>query len=98
MRNYQRQLGRFTIPMTLVRNSPGAVMDALHMIGFLPTKVEALYHSGEFEYIGMSNRFSVVPCNEQIKDYRVAITVEKAGNVSLVEVYQIDKLGNKINA
>lgn len=64
-----RRFGRFTLPDNLVREQPYQVAQMLASIKFLPTRVQYLFHTEQFEYIGISEHFAEVEQGSEPPEY-----------------------------
>lgn len=65
------RVGKFKISDAFIRCDPEAVAKILAAIKFVPTRVEHFYLSGEFEYIGISERFD--ECSGPLPEYELCI-------------------------
>lgn len=81
-----RRFGRFTLPDNLVREQPYQVAQMLASIKFLPTRVQYLFHTEQFEYIGISERFDEYESGCEPPEYDICIVESAEGEPIEVNV------------
>ena len=88
----KRKLGVMYIQESLFLSDGFA--EALAKIEFVPVKVEMLYCSNLFEYIGYSPMFRELDYDERAPEYKLLITNVKS-SVITVEVSEVDRNDEK---
>jgi hypothetical protein len=80
-------LGRFYIEKTLIEN--GEIADYLAKMQFVPIKVEFIPYKDQYEYIGLSPKFSLIEFGQEPPLYEVSIRIEEDGDFIEVEIQQV---------
>lgn len=67
-----RRIGKFYITIEAVDS--GSIAEILGDLGFVPHRVECLFHKDKFEYIGTSHKFKAVVEGHEIPEYLIDVS------------------------
>jgi hypothetical protein len=81
MSDYSCKRGRLLITSTLYYTQPERVQAILNWIEFLPCRVELLAMTDQFELLGYSSHFSVLPEAQITPTYDLEIHVDEDGEL-----------------
>lgn len=84
------RIGKFYISAPLIDDYNDGLVATLAIMGFIPTRVEAVWHRRKFEYIGISHMFREVPEGDEMPEYVVEVHTDENGIVDSVEVEEIE--------
>jgi len=75
--------GKFYVTLSVIETTEDEFRGILALLGFIPTRVEALYHEGAFEYIGISPLFDEVETGCLIPTYLIIIHKDDEDTLSV---------------
>ena len=81
-----RQIGKFSLSIPLVRDRPDLVAEVFSALKLVPVRCECMFGSNAFEYTAISERFPEIQQGMIIPKYCLAIKCDKSDGVELVEV------------
>jgi hypothetical protein len=83
-----QQLGKFSLPVEVVREQPELVAMAFQDMKFIPVKVELMY-GGQFDYTGISDKFEEIERGMVALEYDVDIVVNQTGDDGPEEYHRV---------
>lgn len=80
-----RQLARFSIAESLIREKPEEVAEILALLKAVPVRAECLYHKQTVEYIAISDKFRFIEPMYEPPEVEIEVT-RVEGKIASVEV------------
>lgn len=85
------RLGVFSIPSSLIEETPHVIARAFAELGLVVVKCESLFHSRSLEYVAYSPYFEVLEEGSMPRGYEIIISLDEESNYKSVEVKNNDK-------